>query len=80
MLRHSRTNLGRQAPWGLRRAGRGPGEAGEYAAEWLDSKHKLKPSTRARYQVVLDNFIGGHSEVALGDISRQLIAGSGWPD
>lgn len=46
---------------------------GEYAAEWLDSKHKLKPSTRARYQVVLDNFIGGHSEVALGDISRQLV-------
>ena len=39
----------------------------------MDSKHKLKPSTRARYQVVLDNFIGGHSEVALGDISRQLV-------
>ena len=27
---------------------------GDYAQEWLDSKHKLKPSTRARYQVVLD--------------------------
>ena len=46
---------------------------GEYAREWLDSKHKLKPSTRARYQVVLDTFIGDHAEVALGDISRQLV-------
>lgn len=46
---------------------------GEYATEWLQSKHKLKPSTRSRYQVVLDNFIADHSEVALGDISRQLV-------
>ncbi len=46
---------------------------GEYAGEWLESKHNLKPSTRARYRVVLDTFIAAHAEVALGDITRQLI-------
>jgi Arm DNA-binding domain len=46
---------------------------GEYAREWLGSKHKLKPSTRARYQVVLDTFITEHADVPLGDISRQLV-------
>jgi integrase len=46
---------------------------GKYAREWLDSKHKLKPSTRARYQVVLDTVIAAHSDVALGDISRQFV-------
>lgn len=46
---------------------------GEFAREWLDSKHKLKPSTRSRYQVVLDTFIADHAEVPLGDISRQLV-------
>jgi integrase len=46
---------------------------GEYAREWLDSKHKLKPSTRARYKVVLDTTIAAHKGVALGDISRQLV-------
>lgn len=46
---------------------------GDYAREWLDSKHKLKPSTRARYQVVLDTVIADHREIALGDISRQLV-------
>lgn len=46
---------------------------GDYAGEWLDSKHNLKPSTRARYQVVLDTFIAEHGEVALGDITRQLV-------
>lgn len=46
---------------------------GEYAREWLNSKHKLKPSTRARYKVVLDTVIAGHSDVAIGDISRQLV-------
>ncbi|QZY46218.1 site-specific integrase [Mycolicibacterium austroafricanum] len=46
---------------------------GQFAGEWLDSKHKLKPSTRARYQVVLDTFIAEHAEVPLGDISRQLV-------
>ena len=46
---------------------------GGYAQEWLDSKHNLKPSTRARYQVVLDTAIADRAEVALGDISRQLV-------
>src|SRR6476620_1652912 len=46
---------------------------GEYAKEWLESKHKLKPSTRARYQVVLDTVIAARADVALGDISRQLV-------
>ncbi|MGP4058878.1 Arm DNA-binding domain-containing protein [Mycobacterium sp. 4D054] len=46
---------------------------GEFSREWLESKHKLKPSTRARYQVVLDTFIADHAEVPLGDISRQLV-------
>jgi integrase len=46
---------------------------GEYAREWLSSKHKLAPSTRARYQVVLDGFIAEHALVALGDISRSLV-------
>lgn len=46
---------------------------GDYAGEWLGSKHNLKPSTRARYQVVLDTFIANHADVALGDISRQLV-------
>lgn len=46
---------------------------GEYAHEWLASKHNLKPSTRARYQVVLDTAIAKHADVALGDISRRFV-------
>lgn len=46
---------------------------GEYAAEWLASKHKLKPSTRARYQVVLDTAIADHAGIAIGDVSRALV-------
>jgi integrase len=46
---------------------------GDYAQEWLDSKHKLTPSTRARYQVVLDTALAGYAAVALGDISRQFV-------
>lgn len=46
---------------------------GEYAGEWLGSKHNLKPSTRSRYQVVVDTFIASHADVPLGDISRQLV-------
>lgn len=48
-------------------------QLGPYAREWLDSKHKLKPSTRARYQVVVDGFIQRHATIALGDITRQLV-------
>src|SRR4029077_19288822 len=44
-----------------------------YAREWLASKHKLKPSTRARYQVVLDTVIADRADIAIGDISRQLV-------
>jgi hypothetical protein len=47
---------------------------GEYSREWLESKHKLKPSTRARYQVVLDTFITGHADVPLGDIKSSVGA------
>jgi integrase len=46
---------------------------GEYAQQWLDSKAKLKPSTRARYKVVLDTAIAKHANIALGDISRQFV-------
>jgi integrase len=46
---------------------------GEYAQAWLDSKHKLKPSTRARYQTVLDSGLSRYAGIALGDISRQLV-------
>jgi hypothetical protein len=46
---------------------------GEYAREWLAPKHALKPSTRARYQVVLDTVIAAHADIALGDISRLLV-------
>ena len=46
---------------------------GEYAQEWLNSKHKLEPSTRARYQVVLDTAIARHAGIAIGDISRTLV-------
>jgi integrase len=48
-------------------------QLGEFAKEWLESKHKLRPSTRARYRVVVDGFIGDHANIALGDISRQLV-------
>lgn len=46
---------------------------GEYAREWLDSKHKLKPSTRATYRVIVDTVIAERADVALGDISRQMV-------
>ncbi|KUI27744.1 tyrosine-type recombinase/integrase [Mycobacterium sp. GA-2829] len=46
---------------------------GEYANEWLQSKHNLKPSTKARYQVVLDTFVADHAQVPIGDISRHLV-------
>lgn len=46
---------------------------GEFAQLWLESKHKLKPSTRARYQGVLDTVIARHADVALGDITRRWV-------
>ena len=50
---------------------------GEYAREWLESKHKLKPSTRARYQVVVDTFIAEHAEMRSGT-SVVSWSVSGW--
>lgn len=46
---------------------------GDYAQQWLDSKHNLKPSTRVRYQVVLDTALVKYANIALGDISRQFV-------
>ena len=46
---------------------------GEYAQAWLNSKLKLRASTRARYQVVLDTFISQHGQVLLTDITHQLV-------
>jgi integrase len=46
---------------------------GEYSQEWLDSKHKLKPSTRARYQVAVDTHISRYAGVAIGDITKTFI-------
>lgn len=46
---------------------------GEFAQAWLDAKHNLKPSTRDRYQRVLDVHIALKKDVALGDISRAWV-------
>lgn len=46
---------------------------GEHSREWLDSKHNLSPSTRARYRVIVETTLARYANVALGDISRQLV-------
>ena len=47
---------------------------GEYAREWLESKHKLKPSTRARVSGgARYGLVASTADIALGDISRQLV-------
>lgn len=46
---------------------------GDYAHDWLESKHKLKPSTRATYRVITDTVIAKRADVPLGDISRQMV-------
>ncbi|MGH3635344.1 MAG: tyrosine-type recombinase/integrase [Mycobacterium sp.] len=46
---------------------------GDYAQEWFSSKHNLKPSTKARYKVVLDTALAKYADMALGDISRQFV-------
>lgn len=46
---------------------------GDYAAEWLASKHKLKPSTRARYQTILDTVVADHAKIPIGDITRPMV-------
>ncbi|MBP2455196.1 tyrosine-type recombinase/integrase [Mycolicibacterium lutetiense] len=46
---------------------------GEYAREWLESKHKLKPSTRARYKIVVEGELAKRGRIALGDITRRWV-------
>ncbi|WP_301122176.1 tyrosine-type recombinase/integrase [Mycolicibacterium fortuitum] len=46
---------------------------GEYSREWLESKHKLKPSTRARYTIVVEGELAKRSRIALGDITRRWV-------
>lgn len=46
---------------------------GDYAQEWLDSKHKLKASTRARYQVAIDTHLSRYSKMAIGDITKAFV-------
>lgn len=46
---------------------------GEYSREWLESKHKLKPSTRARYRIVVEGELAKHGRIALGDITRRWV-------
>lgn len=46
---------------------------GELAREWLDAKHNLKPSTKARYEITLDVALARFREVAIGDISRPMV-------
>jgi integrase len=46
---------------------------GEYAAEWLASKHKLKPSTRSRYQTILNTVIAERAGIPIGDITRPML-------
>jgi hypothetical protein len=43
----------------------------------VTSKHNLKRSTRARYEVTLTVALGGFRDVAIADISRQM-AGRWW--
>lgn len=46
---------------------------GEYSREWLESKHKLKPSTRARYKIVVEGELAKRDRIALGDITRRWV-------
>lgn len=46
---------------------------GDLARAWLDSKHNLKRSTRARYEITLTVALAGFRDVAIADISRQMV-------
>lgn len=46
---------------------------GEFSREWLESKHKLKPSTRARYRIIVDGELAKHGRIPLGDITRRWV-------
>jgi integrase len=45
----------------------------DFSREWLESKHKLKPSTRARYRIVVEGELAKHGRIALGDITRRWV-------
>lgn len=46
---------------------------GTVARAWLDSKHGLKPSTRARYEITLNHALSRFDAVAIGDIRRPAV-------
>ncbi|WP_205873469.1 site-specific integrase [Mycobacterium camsae] len=46
---------------------------GELARGWLDAKHNLKPSTRARYEITLAVALVRFRDVAIGDITRPMV-------
>lgn len=46
---------------------------GELAREWLDAKHNLKPSTKARYEITLDVALADFHGVPVGNISRPMV-------
>lgn len=46
---------------------------GEFSRQWLESKHKLKPSTRARYRIIVEGELAKHGRIPLGDITRRWV-------
>jgi integrase len=46
---------------------------GVLARAWLDSKHNLKRSTRARYESTLTVALAGFHDIAIGDITRPMV-------
>lgn len=46
---------------------------GDLAREWLDAKHNLKPSTKARYEITLTIALARFHHVAIGDIRRPMV-------
>lgn len=46
---------------------------GEFSREWLESKHKLKPSTMARYRIVVEGELSKHGRIPLGDLTRRWV-------
>jgi len=46
---------------------------GGLARAWLDSKHNLKPSTRARYESTLTVPLAALRDIAIGDITRPMV-------
>lgn len=46
---------------------------GDLARAWLDSRHNLKPSTRARYESTLTVTLARFHDVAIADMSRPMV-------